>query len=567
MLRASHAQGGVVAELEGGELVVPKKQAQRLAVGGLADRILKGTTRAGKGNLIAQPAGAGSQLTPDFTTFLNSKGFTGRPSAVKKALIQEDDAKVRGLIKEFKTQRAGKGAAATTRGSRADDIDVFNTTNAGEFGIFVVTGSSKTTGRLPKGLKTTGTGSSALKNRFPNSANAASLNIAGGSRGFNILKIGSKSSAKRDMAQDFSKAADIGLASAIEAIYNSSFAEGVGVPPFNLKDKDNFKIDKAFDEQKGAFEGVLLESVIRAVGDIKIPEKGAGFDFLNLEANQRKNLAKIFEPNAPIDLVIQGEAKRSTAAINDGDNRFSNKIARSSLAQLVKVDPETAAQGKLIGGRGMSPVRVSNGEGLISPDVAKGNLADLERARKGNAEAISRVSNLPISKIQGPGSGTSDSISGSVAAGSFVLPARSMKKMREQRLNVGGVVRGIGSAIKKDPTTALFLGLEGSLLATSESAEELKSNLLNAAITLAFFGPQLKEFVENVKEVSGSLAKVGKESAEAATSKGTAAAAGRAGGIGGRSVSKFLSTATVGEAFAGVQKTLQNAAKGAQNFV
>jgi hypothetical protein len=86
----------------------------------------------------------------------------------------------------------------------------------------------------------------------------------------------------------------------------------------------------------------------------------------------------------------------------------------------------------------MTPVRVSNGEGVIAPDVAKGNLADLEKARKGNREAISRIANLklPISRIKGKGTGTSDSIEGELPANSFVLPTSTMKNSRNHKICV-----------------------------------------------------------------------------------------------------------------------------------
>ena len=579
---ASHAQGGVVAELEGGELVVPKKQAQKLAVGGLADRILKGTTRAGKGNLIAQPAGAGSQLTPAFTNFLNSKGFAGKPKAVKQALIQEDDARVRTLIKEFKEQRnAAKAAAATKKEKDKSEARKVN---------LVLSQPPRFAGLFLTGTERPEVGSKAIS-KLPSAARQKLISKAR-SGGFTSAKdvaikgsvsqfVSDKSKRAKGIDEETAKAAKDAFQDATEAALTSPKLDIGNGTPFKVSKSEIrravaplFKGDgKNVNSAQATIQGYLLEGIIGVMGQITPQSSEANFDFL---FKQGKNvnfegLADFFGQQASaFNILTAGDAKRQAGgkSINSIFQKTATYLSQNPFAGDARF--VAARNGRRIGGRGMSPVRVSNGEGLISPDVAKGNLADLERARKGNAEAISRVSNLPISKIQGPGTGTSDSISGNVAAGSFVLPARSMKKMREQRLNVGGVVKGIGSAIKKDPTTALFLGLEGSLLATSESAEELKSNLLNAAITLAFFGPQLKEFVDNVKEVNASLSKVGKEvgkeSAEAATSKGTAAAAGRAGGVGGRSVSKFLSTATVGEVFAGINAGFERLVILGRNF-
>ncbi|MHC4791081.1 MAG: hypothetical protein ACYS8Y_06545, partial [Planctomycetota bacterium] len=139
---ASHAQGGVVAELEGGELVVPKKQAQKLAIGGITKAAV---TRAASGRSLGKTedlfnvVNGKPEVNKAFGSFLGPRdqipgtgGKTNRfgnlPPEVQKR-----------LVKEFRQSQSGKGKQVAAAGkSKADAIDIFNTTNADDFGIFII---------------------------------------------------------------------------------------------------------------------------------------------------------------------------------------------------------------------------------------------------------------------------------------------------------------------------------------------------------------------------------------------------------------------------------------------
>jgi hypothetical protein len=517
----SHSQGGVVAELEGGELVVPKKQAQKLAFGGLTKAALSrssaGRSLGGTSDLFTRNTAVDAkfplQTTTAFGKFLNRVDLPGSSQASKAQRFGNlPSQQQKDLVKKFRGQGKKTNKAAATAG-KDKNIKRFTVTNSDQIGLFLLSGGTERIAAPPDGLTLTGTGlesaaSKAKLGKIPKTGTLASINPAG----FPAFKIGSRTDIALDMEQDFRDASDLALEAAISAIYNNDFAEKVGIAPFNLQDKKNFTIEKQFSEQRGNFEGILLEAVLNAVGDFKPTADKAAFDIQPSDGDFSP-IAKLFEPDAAIGKIKAAEAKRSRDTIRKGDNRFVNKVARSPIGRI------TARNGRKIPGDGMTPVAVSNGEGVIAPNVAKGNLLDLEKARKGDAEAISRIANLPISTIKGQGTGTSDSIQGELPANSFVLPSSTMKKLDgRQNLRVGGAVKAAAGALKRDPGTAIFLGLEGSVLASSQSLEEFKSNLINAGLGLALLAPQLKELTKDISDAGKNVQKAsGPKNLRAAT--------------------------------------------------
>lgn len=512
----SHSQGGVVAELEGGELVIPKKRA-KLFKGGLTRLKSPGGKNAGKNLNVPESTALGlrelyskDNPTVKATVAKVRDNFNSLDAKERKRLLVEAK-KVGSQL----TLDPNKKAGATVIAKKDEDnIQKFIATNSDEIGLFILSGGAEGVGSPSRGgLRLSGTGlkaavSKAKLGKIPEKGNL----ISKASSGFPAFKIGSRTDIAIDMEQDFKNAANLALDTAVAAIYNSDFAEKVGIAPYNLQDKKNFTIEEQFNEQRGNFEGILLESVLNAVGNFKPTADKAAFDIQPSDGDFSP-IAKLFEPDAAMGKLKVAEAKRSRDTIRKGENRFVNKVARSPIGRI------TARNGRKIPGDGMTPVAVSNGEGVIAPNVAKGNLLDLEKARKGDAEAISRIANLPISTIKGQGTGTSDSIQGELPANSFVLPSSTMKKLDgRQNLRIGGTVKAAAGALKRDPGTAIFLGLEGSVLASSQSLEEFKSNLINAGLGLALLAPQLKELTKDISDAGKNVQKAsGPKNLRAAT--------------------------------------------------
>ena len=529
----SHAQGGVVAELEGGELVVPKKQAKGFAFGGLTRAAV---TRVGSGralgktsDLFAANTAANAkfplQTTTGFGKFLNKVELPGDPTAPKAQRFGNlPPSEQKRLVKEFRgqSQKGGTAGVAANKNAQAVQLRL----NPASFAGLFLTGSQQNVGE--RGISPSNTAQKLLvekarKSGFPR---ASRVTIGGIAQQF----VSTESKRRKGIDDETKIVAKEAFKSATKAALASpSLQIGEGTP-YKVADgaidkaveplfqKDGNKVNSA----QGAIQGYLLEGILGAMTNIAPQSAEATFDFIfkGGKANYG-GLADFFDKD--VNLFKGLTAADARRAASKGQVQGIYRKAGDYLSVNRFGDDASfvaAAQGMLIPGDGMTPVRVSNGEGVIAPDVAKGNLADLEKARKGNREAISRIANLklPISRIKGKGTGTSDSIEGELPANSFVLPTSTMKKLQKpQNLRIGGVAKAVGKAVKADPTTAIFLGFEASLLASSKSAEEFKGNLINAGLTLAFLAPQLKEFAAAIKKNAAELSKSAGAQASAST--------------------------------------------------
>lgn len=519
---ASHAQGGVVAELEGGEFVVPKKQAKGFAFGGLTRNAVR---RPGRNQLddIFQPNTAANakfplQTTTAFSRFLNDVDLPGSANAPKAQRFGNlPPRQQKELVRQFRSRgqsSTGAGAAAT-KGSSAQNVRL--QLNPGKFAGLFLTGTGSAGTGQGAGIGISGKAEAALIKKAKSSGfrNAANITIGGPVSQF----ISDKNERRQGIDEETAKAAQDGFEAATQQALNSKSLQIGNGTPFKVSQQAIKKaVAPLFKEDKGktnsaqaTIQGYLLEGIIGVMGNITPESSESNFDFLFGKGSVNfEGLADFFGQEADLfKTLTAGDAKRqaNSKQVSSIFRKSATFLANNPVAGNANFI--AARNGRSIPGQGMTPVRVSNGEGVVAPNVASGNLADLERARRGDQEAISRVANLPISRIKGAGTGTSDSIEGALPANSFVLPAKTIRSIdnRAQNLRVGGVVRGVGSALKRDPGTAIFLGLEGSLLATSESAEEFKANLINAALGLAFIGPQLKEFAADIKKATASAAK------------------------------------------------------------
>ena len=505
----SHAQGGVVAELEGGEFVVPKKDVrQGFPAGG---RVYKRQKLATAGQALSEKG----KLTSEFKKFifgekkLKKEDFEKLNSNEKQSLIDKFEAK-------------GKAAAGIGPNLGREQRNILATaspTTTSQLGALIIsqTGSGRLLGQGQVVNNNNARAALAIAAGIV-SNDKDTYRLKGSGGGFPVFNLKSKSDVASDVSlnDEFERAANTGLEAAIKSIYDSDLVESNTLPPIDFQDRRGFNIDDEFREQRPAFEGAILEGFARAIANIKAPPDGSAFDLQNLEQTQKRRLQEVLDPEFGAASAIKGlEAKRSISAANSGDNKFANKVPRVDfVTPTYTFEKETKK--KASGGRiglntgGKVDVAISNGEAVVPADFANKNLNVLDRANKGSGAALDEVARrAPIEKVVGPGTGTSDSIKTTLNDGDFVIRASSVASLesREQtaasggritsgglKMRGGGIASAAFSAVKSDPTTALLLGFQGSLLASSKSAEEFSANLQSTIFSLLFLGPQIKDF-------------------------------------------------------------------------
>ncbi len=423
----SHAQGGVIAELEGGEFVVPKKDTKR------------------QGFATSGTVGLGPRIfnLPNF--------FPSRRKTKVGKKTKEDSAPVN----EGKT---GISKALST----ALSLNTFNDTR--KAGVFSITGKTqKSTVGKKEGAAIPGTG----KGGFPkgkefgekifkgvplSEKQRKQLNIQKIAGVFSVLRLQSKKEigSDSDILSVFGEASKAAISAGIEEIYKSDTIEKVAgdLGPLTLKDKTNFNIDDLFDGAVENLEGFLLEGLVGAYADLKIGGGQASLDFPNITGEQQAKLQNLFGDGV-LDIDV-GDAKRSTDKAPDLLRKLANSFidGEDNISFSRFATKQFAAAGGRIGfeNGGMVPVAISNGEGLVDAATASRIMPLLDRARAGDGSAIQALANQRnlIEDIVGPGTGTSDSIKTDLAAGSFVLQKSIMDRIDGQRQQAatGGVIRG-----------------------------------------------------------------------------------------------------------------------------
>ena len=548
----SHAQGGVLALLEGGEAVIPKKDVRQqfpgggraykrknMRIGGLASRAAKSLSQGKtvfddifKLNTVPN-AKKPVQLTTGFSKFIQGKGFPKGGAGVD-ALENLSSKQFLALKSEYRqslSPKANQKAAAAKKTKKSIKTARFNVAANKFGGLYLVPpngtdgtdnvgsgGITPTNQAVQKALVSKAKAS--LSKQGFNTKNLNKVAIAGSMARF----IASENDIRSGIDKETREASQKGMEAALDAALKSPSLK-IGDPSTNLnltKREISTAVKPLFQKEKtkkgsrvnsagASIQGFLLESIVSAIGKITPQSSGAvfDFDFRGGRGIKTEALADFFGADAnAIKNLVAADAKRSASKGNVTSifKKTGNYVAGKKITGLGSF---SAAEGMEIPGRGKVPVAISDGEGLVDPKVAGGNLRDLEKARKGFGSAIDSVANLPIDRVSGPGTGTSDSIKTSLDAGTFVLPASTMKAIdsRRQGLRIGGVVKGVGRAIKKDPGTAAFVGFEAAMLASSDSAEEFKSNLMNAGLTALFLAPQLKEFGAAMKANAAEISK------------------------------------------------------------
>tara|TARA_R100000479_G_C6397024_1_gene207480 strand:- start:2092 stop:12003 length:9912 start_codon:yes stop_codon:yes gene_type:complete len=549
----SHAQGGVLALLEGGEAVIPKKDVRQqfpgggraykrknMRIGGLASRAAKSLS---EGKTVfddlfklnnAPNAKKPVQLTTGFSKFIQGKGFPKGGAGVD-ALENLSSKQFLALKSEYRqslSPKANQKAAAAAKETKKSIKTARFNVAANKFGGLYLVPPNGT-----DGTDNVGSGGITPTNQAVQKALVSKAKASLSKQGFDTKDlnkvaiagsmarfIASENDIRSGIDKETREASQKGMEAALDAALKSpSLKIGDPATDLNLSQSQiNRAVKPLFQKEKtkkgsrvnsagASIQGFLLESIVSAIGKITPQSSGAvfDFDFRGGRGIKTEALGDFFGVDATrIQNLVAADAKRSASKGNVTSifKKTGNYVANKKITGLGSF---SAAEGMEIPGRGKVPVAISDGEGLVDPKVAAGNLRDLEKARKGFGSAIDSVANLPIDRVSGPGTGTSDSIKTSLDAGTFVLPASTMKAIdsRRQGLAVGGVVKGVGRAIKQDPGTAAFVGFEAAMLASSNSAEEFKSNLMNAGLTALLLGPQLKQFGAAIKANAAEISK------------------------------------------------------------
>ena len=591
----SHAQGGVLALLEGGEAVIPKKDVRQSFPGGGRAYKRKRMKDGGKVFLnLADGKFGGLFLTPpeagDSVENIGSAGIINKQKRVQKRLIDKANSALKsGTIKGKATEDPPQQKRDPNKlGSYTFGQGVLKNVSRKDFDAFVASDSAP----IPKGVDATPSQRKKLITQRNNALKAPAAAAAAvvpepitsvAVRGLTSRFVASDADIRKGIDEETTAAARQGMDLALEkALDSPSLRIGGGNLKLSPADIERsvgplFKNDPdgRINSARAAIQGYLLEGIIAAVGNFQPQSSEATFDFLFEKGSgiDFESLGDFFGGNVEsLKNLRAADAKRSLSESNvksiykkTADYLSKNSIGGSGFFSF-------AADGMEIPGKGMVPVAISNGEGLVDPKLAGGNLKLLERARQGFGAALDAVSTLPIEDVVGPGTGTSDSIKTNLAAGTFVLPASSMRAIekRRQRAGVGGIIGGIGTTIRQDPGRALSLGTGVGFAASgidTSSTEAFRDSLLNAALTLAFFSGEISEFGKLLKtNIAAASAAGGTKTGGASAAAGASAAGGRAAAGGGRGALKFLSTATVGEAFAGVKEQFKTLVQVGRNF-
>lgn len=522
----SHAQGGVVAELEGGEFVVPKKDVkrQKFARGGTVD--VKLASRFGAASISD---GGGSSVQ-----FVGGIGLEQNP-VLENAILRS--GKLPGPAKSASGRRTafnviGGGTTADKKLLGAINKKINDQTLTSKFkpNAFQKTFLAKSLGKTEAevGKLTT--------QQVANSLEGKKL-IAqdSGTPAFARLTVSPglpKEIFRRELVEagiedETTAIVKDGFNGIIRGITRSQAFSQVGVRGTPLDPEDgalqsavNSLINRDPKSARSTIEGYVLEGLISAIAKMPLQGSDASFDFISPAPQDKDGVDDIFGQGAGLRLskLRAFDAKRtfSKEAARNIVQKKIPKIIQSADIESITQSQAVASGGRIglntggkVGGKKVN-VSISDGEGVVPAYFANNNLNLLDRANKGSGPAIDEVARrAPIEKVVGPGTGTSDSIKTTLNDGDFVIRASSVDSLesREQtaasggritsgglKMRGGGVASAAFSAVKRDPTTALLLGFQGSLLASSKSAEEFSANLQSTIFSLLFLGPQIKDF-------------------------------------------------------------------------
>ena len=579
----SHEQGGILAELEGGEFVIPK----RFGIGGLTRNAIRQPGRNPLSDIFQDNVAAGAKLpiqnTRQFGTFLKKKKGT-KVSATDFGELSATEQKE--LVKEF---RGGKPAP---KQPKSDPKDPDNLTSIGgtlpknrganitgaqvqgvPFGVTFLNAPPSALAQTINGVMKDGnkTGSSRLRGlinkelqRFglPPGQDYRSSERFGISRGARIdaptAQIGTLRSNGR---KAFDKNVEAGIPNLFENATND-FYNKAGIPGT----ADSIPLNQLVSKSAvGSVTGQFFEAFTRSIAKAPLltgaqDEVDDIFDFRSTPANADKLFTRFAIPN---------EFKNTGASTENIRNALSKALTLPGSLIDFQTKPfkftKSKAKGKNRGGEVSDPNAIlTPGEAIFSPKtVGRIGLQGLRNLNKtGDASGLN-IGSGDFGIV--PGVGSTDTVPANIAAGSFVVKKTSTKKGLQglnrggtvQRLQGGGSKRGGGGALGK------IEGLAGLAFAAQGLASLDFDNLDSALIALptvifglssvfSAFGGSIEdsqqkagdstvlmaEIVEDSADVIGKSSEQVSESLEDASRRIRKAgeAAGRGQGQGGRNI-------------------------------
>ena len=229
--------------------------------------------------------------------------------------------------------------------------------------------------------------------------------------------------------------------------------------------------------------GNIFESILSFAG---VPFNPSDPDPPNAPVDFPKGLRSKIARKFGLPAAIPTEAKSS---FTEGNlSTFNQKIRKFNLDEAKQeLDAVFANLGTIKrAGGGEIPVRISNGEMVVTDprEVA---------ARKGELQRINKLSTGGFASgtiARGPGTGTSDSIYTTLPQGAFVVNAASTKKYLGLRRG-GGVKRFQGGGLSFGSNTATFKNQN------QEQVQQGLSDLSGAAFTATF---AIQSFVSSIED-------------------------------------------------------------------
>lgn len=539
----SHSQGGVLAELEGGEFVIPKK----FVLGGLTRNAVRNPGRNPLSDIFQDNQAAGAKLpiqnTRQFGTFLKKK-VGKKVSAADFGELSPTEQKA--LVKEF---RGGKPAPKQPK----QDGDPDNLTSIGgklgrgrgarivgaqiqgvPFGVTFLNNPPSNLQQTINGVLKDGnkTGKSRLNNLI-----IKELQRFGGPPGRDKtgrfgIKSGAQLSAPNAQIGTFrpngKKAFEDEVEGGIPPIFENAtrnFFAAAGIsgpaPRFPL----NQLVSKS---AVGSISGQFFEAFTRAVGNQPILTGAQDdvddiFDFRSKPQNADALFTKFTLPN---------EFKNTGSSIEN----IRNAISKSFSLPGAFVDFQTEVfkfqkkkpQGANRGGEIDNPNAIlTPGEAIFSPKtVGQIGLQGLRNLNKtGDASQLGiRSGDFGIV----PGVGSTDTVPATLAPGSFVVRKRSTEQGL-QGLNKGGSVQRLQGGGKKGGGAGRVLGsLEGlaglafaaqGLAALDfESAESaliaLPTVIFGLSSVFSSFGGSIKDSQQEASDSTVLMAEIVEDSAD-----------------------------------------------------
>ena len=239
--------------------------------------------------------------------------------------------------------------------------------------------------------------------------------------------------------------------------------------------------------------GNIFESILSFAG---VPFNPSDPDPPNAPVDFPKGLRSKIARKFGLPAAVPTEAKSS---FTEGNlSTFNQKIRKFNLDEAKQeLDAVFANLGTIKrAGGGEIPVRISNGEMVVTDprEVA---------ARKGELQRINKLSTGGFASgtiARGPGTGTSDSIYTTLPQGAFVVNAASTKKYLGLRRG-GGVKRFQGGGLSFGNNTATFKNQSQN----QEQVQQGLSDLSGAAFTATFAIQSFVSSIEDGKVTSGEL--------------------------------------------------------------